>query len=104
MIPLGIILKSSSLCMFSEFVRHHPHLLNQDPELFSSIIKLSDDFGMSGLILSGGAMLGLHHFGLVETLIKSNLLPKIICGTSAGSAIAAFVCTRSDEEILRSIK
>jgi len=39
------------------------------------------------------------HFGVVKALLDSNLLPRVIAGTSCGSLIAAFVCTRTDEEL-----
>jgi predicted acylesterase/phospholipase RssA len=39
------------------------------------------------------------HFGVVKALLDSNLLPRVIAGTSSGSIIAAFVCTRTDEEL-----
>ncbi len=39
------------------------------------------------------------HFGVVKALLDSNLLPRVIAGTSSGSLIAAFVCTRTDEEL-----
>jgi predicted acylesterase/phospholipase RssA len=39
------------------------------------------------------------HFGVVKALLDANLLPRVIAGTSCGSLIAAFVCTRTDEEL-----
>nr|PUA83611.1 phospholipase, patatin family protein [Toxoplasma gondii TgCATBr9] len=54
---------------------------------------------------SGGASLGLHHFGVLEVLLKAraegrNLLPRVIGGCSAGAVVAAWLCTRTDEELL----
>jgi len=55
--------------------------------------------GRTALVLSGGAILGLYHIGLIKCLYEENLLPKIIAGSSSGSIIAAFVATRKWEEI-----
>ena len=73
------------------------------------------NLGASALCLSGGASFGYckssrqqslqhltpdaDHFGVVKALLDSNLLPRVIAGTSCGSLIAAFVCTRTDEEL-----
>jgi TAG lipase / steryl ester hydrolase / phospholipase A2 / LPA acyltransferase len=41
----------------------------------------------------------MNHIGVLATLMESNLLPRIISGTSAGSIVAAVCCTRTDEEL-----
>lgn len=46
-------------------------------------------------------MMGCYHFGHVRALLDEGVLPHIISGTSAGSVIAATICTRTDEEIRR---
>lgn len=74
------------------------------PESLDYLAHCARAFGSTGLVLSGGAMLGLHHFGLLEALIQMKRLPKIISGTSAGSVAAAFVCTRTEEEVLNQIR
>jgi TAG lipase/steryl ester hydrolase/phospholipase A2/LPA acyltransferase len=56
-------------------------------------------FGRSALLLSGGSTLGLYHSGVIMALHENKLLPKIISGSSVGSIFAAFVGTRTDEEI-----
>lgn len=50
-------------------------------------------------MLSGGAGMGLHHFGLMKALYEQNLIPKIITGSSVGSLIAATFATKTLEEI-----
>jgi len=57
-------------------------------------------WGETALVLSGGAALGWHHFGVLEPLIQQNLIPRVICGTSAGAAVAGWLCTRHDAELL----
>eukprot|EP00916_Digyalum_oweni_P026614 GHVL01043696.1.p1 GENE.GHVL01043696.1~~GHVL01043696.1.p1 ORF type:complete len:593 (+),score=99.93 GHVL01043696.1:39-1781(+) len=60
---------------------------------------LEGTWGCSALCLSGGGALGLFHLGCIEVLFKENLLPEVICGTSAGAVVAAIICTKNDEEM-----
>lgn len=53
-------------------------------------------YGHTALMLSGGATFGKFHFGVVKALHESDLLPKIICGSSVGSIVAAGLGTNSD--------
>jgi NTE family protein len=55
--------------------------------------------GKTGLLLSGGASLGMFHFGVLKALHEHNLLPRVISGSSAGSIVAALVGTRTQEEM-----
>ena len=57
-------------------------------------------FGRTALLLSGGAAFGVKHLGVVAALHRENLLPRIICGTSAGSIVAATVCVKTHQEIV----
>jgi len=67
-------------------------------ELFLSLSKL---YGHNALLLSGGAGFCGYHWGLAKTLVDNDMLStiKVISGTSAGSLIAAHLCTRTDEEL-----
>lgn len=56
-------------------------------------------YGQSALILSGGAVFGLYHRGVIMTLLDNNVLPKIICGSSAGSLSASIICCLNYSEI-----
>ena len=56
-------------------------------------------FGRSAILLSGGGALGLYHIGVLKALFESDLLPKVISGSSAGSIIAAIFCTKTDTEM-----
>lgn len=38
-----------------------------------------------GLVLSGGGVLGIAHLGVLKALEEENIIPDIICGTSAGA-------------------
>lgn len=57
-------------------------------------------FGRSALMLSGGATLGLFHVGVVKALVRENLLPQVISGSSAGSIVASVVGTRAPDELM----
>ena len=41
-----------------------------------------------------------YHLGVLKALFEQNLLPEVITGTSGGSIMAAFVCCRTDQEII----
>lgn len=50
--------------------------------------------GRSALLLSGGAILGMYHIGVVQALLEADCMPKIIAGSSAGSIIASILATK----------
>jgi len=60
-------------------------------------------YGRTVLSLSGGGALGTYHFGVCRALLERSLMPKVVCGTSAGGIVAAFVCTRTDDELRRDL-
>tara|TARA_R110000796_G_scaffold63377_6_gene146624 strand:+ start:9696 stop:11150 length:1455 start_codon:yes stop_codon:yes gene_type:complete len=62
-------------------------------------LRASHCYGRSALMLSGGAVLGFFHAGVVKALFDHGLLPEIISGSSAGSIIAATACTHVDDEL-----
>jgi NTE family protein len=45
-----------------------------------------------GLALSGGAVLGAAHIGVLEVLEEHGIRPSYVAGTSAGSAVGAVYC------------
>jgi hypothetical protein len=91
--------------------RENMHVANRQPfytldeqqrEQIKTFLKRARAaYGRTALCLSGGAMMGCYHFGHVRALLDEGVLPHIISGTSAGSVIAATICTRTDEEIRR---
>jgi NTE family protein len=54
-----------------------------------------------GLALGGGALRGLSHVGVLETLEKEGLPPDIVTGTSMGAIIGAMYATEPDVTILK---
>lgn len=47
-------------------------------------------------MLSGGATFGKYHFGVIKALHEQDLLPKIICGSSAGAISASALACLGD--------
>ncbi|GAA96902.1 uncharacterized protein L969DRAFT_96794 [Mixia osmundae IAM 14324] len=81
-------------------IRYVSHTDAIDGEEKTRFFKtISRNYGRSALCLSGGATFGYYHFGVVRALLDANLLPQVITGTSAGALVAAFLCTRTDEEL-----
>ncbi len=56
-------------------------------------------FGRSGLMLSGGGVLGFLHLGVVNVLLEQGLMPRVISGSSAGSIVAAVLACHTDAEL-----
>lgn len=73
-------------------------------EIHEELKYTRQSYGRSALLLSGGAILGMNHIGVVKALFEANALPNIISGASAGSIVCAVLCTRTDEEILGSLE
>jgi TAG lipase/steryl ester hydrolase/phospholipase A2/LPA acyltransferase len=69
-----------------------PDVRPQDKYVFFK--RIAQNHGRTALMLSGGASLGMYHFGVIKALWQADLLPKVITGSSAGSIMASFVCTR----------
>jgi hypothetical protein len=65
---------------------------NQREELLRNIRQ---SYGGSALLLSGGASLGMYHFGVVKLLHQEALLPRVLSGSSIGSFVAALVTIRA---------
>lgn len=56
--------------------------------------------GRTALMLSGGAAMGLNHLGVVKALLDQDLLPKVVCGTSAGALVASIVGIFNDSQLV----
>lgn len=67
--------------------------------MLDQLLLARRSYGRSALVLSGGSVYGMAHIGVLKALFDRGLLPRIISGTSAGSIVAAVVCTRTNEEI-----
>ncbi|MGF2734952.1 DUF3336 domain-containing protein [Marinobacter sp. DUT-1] len=56
-------------------------------------------YGRPTLLLSGGATLGMFHFGVIKALWEKGLLPQVVAGSSSGAIIAAILGVHTDAEI-----
>ena len=56
-------------------------------------------YGRPALLLSGGASLGMFHFGVIKALFERNLLPRVIAGSSIGAIVAGVVGVHTDDEL-----
>lgn len=56
-------------------------------------------YGRPALLLSGGATLGMFHFGVIKALWEKGLLPQVIAGSSIGAIIAGMLGVHSDAEV-----
>jgi TAG lipase/lysophosphatidylethanolamine acyltransferase len=61
--------------------------------------QLRHAHGCTGLLLSGGAALGMYHLGIVKSLFENGLLPKVITGSSAGAIVGSLICSRTDDKL-----
>eukprot|EP00123_Amoebidium_parasiticum_P004490 comp15790_c0_seq1/m.13043 comp15790_c0_seq1/g.13043 ORF comp15790_c0_seq1/g.13043 comp15790_c0_seq1/m.13043 type:complete len:532 (-) comp15790_c0_seq1:224-1819(-) len=83
------------------------HLCDCPTRDFSPITKvrfftdMRQAYGRSALLLSGGASLGLYHFGVVKCLYEHQLLPRVISGASIGALLTALLGVHTDEELKR---
>ena len=65
---------------------------------------ISANWGRTALFLSGGGAMAYPDLGVVRGLLERGLLPRILCGSSCGSLVAALVCLRSDQEALEVLR
>ena len=70
-----------------------------DAYRLAQVKRIGRVYGRPALMLSGGALLGLFHFGVVKALFEQDLLPRTISGSSMGAMIAAWACTHTDDEL-----
>eukprot|EP01083_Nonionella_stella_P080317 220697_1 len=68
-------------------------------EKMSFFEELRHVLGRTALCLSGGATFAMYHIGVLRTLSRKNLLPRVITGASGGSFFAAMVCSKTDDEL-----
>lgn len=79
------------LCNCIKYISLENKTLNNKEKLVY-LNELQTVLGRTVLCLSGGSSFGSYHNGVVLELWKQKLLPQIICGSSAGSMTAAYLC------------
>jgi len=72
------------------------YLYTQKLEFFA---ETRHAFGRTALLLSGGAGMGLYHFGVLKILSEERVIPRIISGSSVGSIFASMFATKRIDEI-----
>jgi len=80
-------------------VSKRPESYISEEEVLQFFKSIKASYGNTALCLSGGASLGNIHFGVIQTLLNHDCLPKVISGTSSGAIVAAVICTRTDLEL-----
>lgn len=85
-----------------DFVRRATDVSLEEKRAFFRAIN--NNYGSSALCLSGGASFGYYHFGVLKAFLDTDLLPRVITGTSAGGLIAALACTHTDAELKQLIR
>jgi len=95
--------------LIEEYVREVINQLEYVYKLDESVLPLQkkcdffsaayQTFGRSALVLHGTVAFGIYQLGIVKALFEKLLLPKVICGTSAGALVAAVVCCKNDDEL-----
>lgn len=79
---------------------------HEDDEEVSTKVKLeyfadlSQSFGKTALLFTGGGSFGMMHLGVAKALVESRLMPRIICGSSIGSLIASLIGVCTDDKIV----
>ncbi|CCH62820.1 hypothetical protein TBLA_0I01620 [Henningerozyma blattae CBS 6284] len=80
-----------------EALVNHSHI--NDYYLLSILQQTRKNIGRTALLLSGGGTYGLFHIGVLTTFFELDLLPRVICGSSAGAIVASIICTRNLNEL-----
>ena len=75
-----------------------PNLMGRESKL-EFFAETRHAYGKTALLLSGGATFGKFHFGLIRALYEQDLFPRIVCGSSVGSLIAAGFCSAPYSEM-----
>ncbi|EDQ91260.1 uncharacterized protein MONBRDRAFT_1048, partial [Monosiga brevicollis MX1] len=56
-------------------------------------------YGRTAIMLSGGAAMGMLHWGVLRCLFQNGLLPPVICGNSIGALYSAVLGIHTDDEL-----
>ncbi|CAI4780093.1 BAQ_1a_G0049720.mRNA.1.CDS.1 [Saccharomyces cerevisiae] len=70
-----------------------------DHYLLGILQQTRRNIGRTALVLSGGSTFGLFHIGVLAALFESDLMPKVISGSSAGAIVASIFCVHTTQEI-----
>lgn len=87
------------VCEALDFLCDHPVPGFPVSEKLQFFRDTLNSYGRPTLLLSGGATLGMFHFGVIKALWEKGLLPQVIAGSSIGAIIAGILGVHTDAEI-----
>ena len=73
-----------------------PEVEVEEPPPSKPVLKL-------GLALGGGAARGFAHIGVIQVLEEAGIRPDLVCGTSAGSLVAALYASGKNGQALQQV-
>lgn len=82
-----------------EYLIEDPEVKLDDRYLLGMLIQTRKNIGRTALLLSGGSTFGVSHIGVLVALLETNLMPRIISGSSSGSIFASMLCCNTSEEL-----
>jgi len=62
--------------------------------------RASHCYGSTALLLSGAGTLLYYHLGVIKSLLEEGLMPNVLCGSSGGAFVCAFIGTHTDEQVI----
>lgn len=87
-------------CQLSlDYLTSDPDINLDDRYLLGMLIQTRKNIGRTALLLSGGSTFGVSHVGVLIALLETNLMPRIISGSSSGSIFASVLCCNTNEEL-----
>jgi NTE family protein len=89
----------TQVCESLDFLCDHPVPGFSVAQKFQFFRDTLTSYGRTTLLLSGGATLGMFHFGVIKALWDKGLLPQVITGSSIGAIIAGMLGVHTDAEI-----
>ncbi|KAA1175091.1 DUF3336 domain-containing protein [Marinobacter salinexigens] len=89
----------AQVCESLDFLCDHPVPGFSEADKLQFFRDTLTSYGRPSLLLSGGATLGIFHFGVIKALWEKGLLPQVIAGSSAGAIIAGILGVHTDAEI-----
>jgi NTE family protein len=89
----------TQVCEALDFLCDHPVPGFSVAQKFQFFRDTLTSYGRTTLLLSGGATLGMFHFGVIKALWDKGLLPQVITGSSIGAIIAGMLGVHTDAEI-----
>lgn len=79
------------------------HVLSEQEKAENNSFQFFKDarqsYGRTALVLHGGSLFGMCHLGVIKSLLYAKLLPEVICGSTVGAIVAAYICSVPEHKI-----